>query len=120
MTITFENNNDIIVYALEKILSYARDNQYIFLAYSMWWISSIIGLQQGLVVHINNLKEQSDIVLRDISKRETNPNNNIQQKKIVSPTPRDIQKHSRPYNGTDNIHQDKIHQIGKMTLNLGS
>jgi hypothetical protein len=27
----------------------------------MWWISSIIGLQEGLVIHIRNLKVQSDI-----------------------------------------------------------
>jgi len=57
MTISFENDNDIIVYALEKIISYARELQYIFLAQSVWWISSIIRLQQGLVVYINNLKE---------------------------------------------------------------
>jgi len=49
MPITFENDNDVICYALEKIISYARDNQYIFLAQSIWWISSVIGLQQGLV-----------------------------------------------------------------------
>jgi hypothetical protein len=43
MTITFANDNDVIIYALEKILSYARDTQYIFLAQSVWWITSIIG-----------------------------------------------------------------------------
>ena len=31
MTIGFENDNDVIVYALEKVIAYARDNQYIFL-----------------------------------------------------------------------------------------
>jgi hypothetical protein len=56
MTITFESDKDVIVYALEKIISYARDNQYIFLAQSSWWISSIIGLQEGLVIYIDNLK----------------------------------------------------------------
>jgi len=45
MTITFKNDNDIILYTLEKILSYARVNQNIFLAQSIWWISSILGLQ---------------------------------------------------------------------------
>jgi hypothetical protein len=55
MTITFENDNDLIVYTAEKIISYARENQYIFLAESILWISSIIGLQQGLIVHIDNL-----------------------------------------------------------------
>jgi hypothetical protein len=61
MTITFESDKDVIVYALEKIISYARDNQYIFLAQSVWWISSIIGLQEGLIIHIDNLKIQSNI-----------------------------------------------------------
>jgi hypothetical protein len=60
MTITFESDKDVIVFALEKIISYARENRYIFLAQSVWWISSIIGLQQGLVVHIDNLKLRSE------------------------------------------------------------
>jgi len=55
MSITFENDNDVIVYALEKIILYARNNQHIFLAQSVWWIFSILGLQQGLVVHIDHL-----------------------------------------------------------------
>jgi hypothetical protein len=61
MTITFESDKDVIVYALEKIISYARDNQYIFLAQSIWWISSIIGLQEGLIIFIDNLKIRKDI-----------------------------------------------------------
>jgi hypothetical protein len=61
MTIAFKSDKDVIIYALEKIISYARDNQYIFLAQSVWWISSIIGLQEGLVIHIDNLKIRNDI-----------------------------------------------------------
>jgi hypothetical protein len=56
MTITFENDNDLIVYALEKIISYVRNNHSIFLAQSIWRISSIIGLQEGLIIHIDNLE----------------------------------------------------------------
>jgi len=56
MTITFENDNDVIVYALEKIICYARDNRYIFIAQSVWWISSVIGLSEGLATHIDNLR----------------------------------------------------------------
>jgi hypothetical protein len=67
MTITFANEDDVIVYALEKIISYARNNQYIFFAQSIWWISSIIGLQQGLIIHFGNLKIRSDI--RESEKR---------------------------------------------------
>jgi len=60
MPITFETNNEAIVYALESIISYARKNTYIFLAQSIWWIASIIGLQQGLVIYIDNLQKQSE------------------------------------------------------------
>ena len=48
MTITFENHNDIIVYALEKIVRYAKQHQYFFLGNCVWWIASIIGLDEGL------------------------------------------------------------------------
>jgi hypothetical protein len=61
MTITFESDQDVFVYALEKIISFARNNQYIFLAQSIWWISSIIGLQGGLIIHIDNLKTRAEI-----------------------------------------------------------
>jgi hypothetical protein len=61
MTITFENDNDVLVYSLEKIISYARDNQYIFLAQSVWWISLVIGLQSELVSHIDHLRIRGDI-----------------------------------------------------------
>jgi hypothetical protein len=61
MTFTFECDKDVIVYALEKILSFARDNQYILLAQSIWWISSIIRLQQGLIIYIDNLKGRSEL-----------------------------------------------------------
>jgi len=61
MTITFKNDNDITVYALDKVISYARDIQYMFLAQSIWWISLFVGLQQRLIIHIDNLKIQEDI-----------------------------------------------------------
>jgi hypothetical protein len=61
MTITFASDKDVIVYDLQTIISFARDNSYIFLAQSVWWISSIIGLQQGLVIYIDNLKIRSNL-----------------------------------------------------------
>jgi len=90
MPITFANDNDVIIYALEKIISDARDIQYIFLVQSVWWISSIIGLQQGLAIHIDNLKNQSEnIVIIDQERM-------CQNTPRVSATPRDIQEESRP------------------------
>jgi hypothetical protein len=67
MTITFDNDNDVIVYALEKIIFYARNNQYIFLAQNIWCISSIIGLQAGVVSHVDTLKLRDDIELPKLS-----------------------------------------------------
>ena len=60
MTLIFENDNDVIVYAFENIICYARKNQYIFVAQSIWWIASVIGLTDGLVTHINNLRVRSE------------------------------------------------------------
>jgi len=45
MTITCEKDNDVIVYTLERIISYATTNQYIFVAQYVWWLFSIVGLQ---------------------------------------------------------------------------
>jgi hypothetical protein len=35
-----------------------------FLAQSILWIASIIGLHQEMVIHIDNLKKQSEATLR--------------------------------------------------------
>jgi hypothetical protein len=59
MTITFADDKLVIVYALETIISYTRDNRYIFLAQTIRWIASILGLQEGLIIHIDNLKARS-------------------------------------------------------------
>jgi len=62
MTITFEHENDVMIYALDKIISYAQNKQYIFLPQSVWLISSTIELQEGLDIHIDNLKARSNII----------------------------------------------------------
>jgi hypothetical protein len=73
MTITFNNDADIIVYALEKIVSFARENQFLFVANCAWWIAGVIGLDFELTRHIDSLETR----------------NRIAQPR-VSPTPRDI------------------------------
>jgi len=45
MRITFGNDNDVVLYPLEHIISFARKNQYIFVAQCIRWLASIIGLQ---------------------------------------------------------------------------
>jgi hypothetical protein len=45
MTITFENNNDVIVYSLEKVILYASRTRQIFVAQCVWWLALVIGLE---------------------------------------------------------------------------
>jgi hypothetical protein len=61
MTITFNDDEDVIVYALEKVISYARQHQNIFWAQCVWWISAILRLQEGFVIHIDNFKARENI-----------------------------------------------------------
>jgi len=58
MTITFENDNDVIIYALEKILSFSKKHQYLFVAQCILWISTVIGLERGLTINIDNLERR--------------------------------------------------------------
>jgi hypothetical protein len=92
MTITFENDNDIILYAFQKVISYARKNQQIFVAQCVWWLASIIGLEQGLVIHIDNLqKREFSAPLEDHPAIfHSDKAQQIQFEKAVSPTPRDL------------------------------
>jgi len=122
MTISFENDNVIIVYALQKIISYATDNQCIFLAQSVWWVSSIIELQQGLIVHINNLQIRSEIHSQEggislarkappqARERSHSVYTNVHQREL-SETPRDIQEDPRSSIISDNIHPNGMIQV---------
>jgi hypothetical protein len=61
MTITFKNDNDVIVYALETVISYARRTQQIFVAQRVWWLASIIGLEEALVTHVDILHGRTTV-----------------------------------------------------------
>jgi hypothetical protein len=80
MSITFENENDVIVYALEKIIAFARNNRYLFVANCVWWIAGVIGLEEGLINHIDNLVAQD----------------RIHDHRAVSAIPRDIAREVSP------------------------
>jgi hypothetical protein len=58
LTITFESDIDIIIYALEEIIAYARRSQQIFVAQCVWWIASVIGLKVGLITYIDYLRSE--------------------------------------------------------------
>jgi len=113
MTLTFENDNDVIVYALEKIISYTRQHQYIFVAQSVWWQASIIGIPQGLAIHIDNLNSRSGISSRKVEYLEKNTSNQIDtsyHRKRVSTIPRDVQGDCMSDSVPGNIHPDRISQ----------
>jgi len=101
MTITFKNNNAVVVYTLEKIIDYAGKNQYIFAAQSVWWIASIIGLTEGLVRHIDTLQEH----------------NRVPElfNKAMSAKPRDLRGDSRIDSDSAYIPPDRIHQLQEKT-----
>jgi len=106
MTITFENENNIIVYALEKIICYARDNRYLFVAQSVWWLASIIGLSEGLATHIDNLRvrfEANHLIAEEdqLSSKKDSPD------KILESCVTETQER--------NIHPDRILQVGRVS-----
>jgi hypothetical protein len=73
MAITFENDNDVIVYALEKIIVYARRTQQILMAQCVWWLASIIGLEPGLITRIDNLHGRTVINTKDQLEESVDP-----------------------------------------------
>lgn len=121
MTDTFENDNDVIMYALEKVISYARDNRYIFLAQSVWSIASVIGLMAGLVDYIDSLRKQSDIrpqiYLPWDSVLISQDSGNRYHRKI-SATAQDIQEDSRTYIESRHIHPERLEQALAMPEGL--
>jgi hypothetical protein len=70
MTVTFENDNDIIVYALEKVIDYARRTQQIFVAQCVWLLAIIIGLEEALINHIDKLRGRTIIQKEHTAKEE--------------------------------------------------
>jgi len=134
MTISFENNNKVIVYALEKIIQHARRTQQIFVAQCVWWLASIIGLEQGLIIYIDNLRagggglvQQTANMVKDnisISELESVPSevppgwrHQATTIREVSSTPRDRTEDQRLPNSLlnsnicDNIHPDQVQQV---------
>jgi hypothetical protein len=106
MTVTFENDNDIIMYALETVISHARRTQQIFVANCVWWLGSIIGLEDALVDYIHKLHGRTTVrkehTTKEVSDHEVRITLKLQDSRIqpdkrksISPVPRDIQEDLR-------------------------
>jgi len=104
MTITFENDNDVIAYALEKIICYARDNHYIFVVQSVWWIASVIGLSEGLATHIDNLR-----IRFEASRLISEEDQLSSEKDLKTSLPKDLNNTTQG----SCVHPDRIFQIDK-------
>jgi hypothetical protein len=63
MSITFENDSDVIVYVFNKIIIFGRENQYLFVANFVWWLAGIIGLDTVLTINIDNLYTRRPVSL---------------------------------------------------------
>jgi hypothetical protein len=101
MTITFETESDVIVYALEKIISFARENQYLFVANCTWWIAGIIGLDTGLTDYIDKL-ESKKVLIRN---------------RAISSTPRDIARGVSPEEQSTDYIPDPLRRTRKGRIN---
>jgi len=110
MTLTFESDNEVIVYALEKVIAYARRTQQIFVAQCVWWLASIIGLEPGLAALIGNLHDRTTFG-KDRSTVDSVPKQPAGQR-VVSPVPRDIREDRRadlvPKGSPVNQKQDQL------------
>jgi hypothetical protein len=97
MSISFENNNDIIVYAFEKVISYARNNHLIFVAQCAWSLASIIGLEQELIIHIDYFRKLKVAVTSEDCSGivHSDRTQQIISEKAVSPIPTDLREDRR-------------------------
>jgi len=94
MTITFKDDSEVIVYAFDKLISYARRTQQIFVAQCIWWLVSIIGLEAELIAFIDKSKSRCNVTVI--------PEGNPSVRRTISPIPRDDQEDQR---------QDKIREV---------
>jgi hypothetical protein len=97
MPITFENDNDVIAYAFEKIILYPRRTQQILVAHCVWWLASIIGLEQGLVNHIDTLRKRETTATPVDCPGPVHPDRvqQIESERLVSPAPSDLTEDPR-------------------------
>ena len=107
MTISFKSDSDVIIYRLKKIIAFSQSQGYIFVAQCVWWLASIIGLEPGLIIHIDNHRARKSVSLRTtasvvprediVSQAEDYPSQvhpsriqNVARERQVSSTPRDL------------------------------
>jgi hypothetical protein len=114
MTITFENDNTVIVYTLEKVIAHARRTQQIFMAQCVWWLASIIGLDQGFVSYIDNIQSRRNVTIKSAK--------DLGVRKTVSPTPKDSQeelKQDQILKECEKVFHESLTLRAKILVNTG-
>jgi hypothetical protein len=122
MTISFENDNHVIIYALEKIFFFAHDKQYVFLAQRIWWISSLFGLQQELVDYIDNFKILTNSTLQEVSQLSKAGISSVGQSvpgRDGAKTSCDTEQDSRLPITQNHIDSDRLPQVAVTIHNIG-
>lgn len=104
MTITFEKDQDVLVYPLEKVISYAERTRQIFVAQCVWWLASIWPLEDGWVICIDDHRQWASIEhsVKVVA---------LQNTRWISATPRDILEKSRSDIKSQHIHPDRMFQV---------
>jgi hypothetical protein len=127
MTIIFNNDSDVIVYALEIIVSFARQNQYLLVVNYVWWLAGIIGLDFRLTIYIDNLDNRRQItqrqistsppdIARSVSVESEHLNRDIQRLRIMDQRPpSDLTKSSRlhPKEGIQKLSKNQKRKLDK-------
>jgi hypothetical protein len=54
MQMTFENENELMVYALARILCDTKKNHFQFVVQCLWWLAPNIGLEHNLIIDLKN------------------------------------------------------------------
>jgi hypothetical protein len=118
MTITFENDKDVIIYALEKIISFAREGQLLFVANCAWWIAGVTGLDSGLVTFIDNLEARKRTGQhRDISTTPRDIDRSVSVDQDLNELQEELIVASKGRNRKDNLRTIRTNPIQKLSKN---
>jgi len=79
----------------------------------VWWLASIIGLNQELISHIDNIEKRNSATTSADYPGSLHPDRDQQlgSKRAVSTIPRNIQEDPRSITTAENIHADRRNQI---------
>jgi len=97
VSITFQNEADIILWTLAMLLVTFEEQQYLFAAQCIWWIAALVQLDPALKYLINHRKFPSDITRVNAERESIRPS----IERGISSTPRDIQRYSKLNKNTE-------------------